>query len=75
MVLLMVINVLSNKIHTARSTNIEFRERSIFLFEKSIELLKTSGNFRNIVIHILNATLDWTLILNPTIGNKEQEHS
>ena len=67
MVLLMVINVLSNKIHTARSTNIEFRE--------SIELLKTSGNFRNIVIHILNATLDWTLILNPTIGNKEQEHS
>ena len=71
----MVINVFTNKIHATRSTYIEFGERSILLFEKSIELIETSSGFRNIVIHVVNATTDWASTLHPTVDSKEQEHS
>ena len=48
----MIINMLTNKIYTTRSTDIEVGVAIIFFFEKSVQFIKAICDFRDIIINI-----------------------
>lgn len=48
----MIINMFSNKIHTTRSTDVKIRITIILLSKQSIQFIETFCNFWDIVINI-----------------------
>lgn len=50
-----VIDMLSNQIHTTRSADVEIGTAAVLLLEQNVQFLEAGSNRRDIVIHVVDA--------------------